>query len=258
MKLFRTLYAYRFVFMALVQKEFKVRYSQSLLGMSWLILEPMFTVLTFSVVFSMIGRQGAFHAPYPVSFYSGLIIWNFFNSCLNAGTKSFIADKALWSKMDFPRILIIIKNLQVYMVDMLLASIPMLIVFAVFGYWPTLWWLLTIPLFLLVVIFGTGVMLIMASINVYLRDVGLLVKTLGTVWFWMTPVIFVHEFSGASKILYYVNPMAGIVRWFHHLLLAGKPAELESLYSILIAAPLTLLVGYFVYRKLQKGFADVV
>lgn len=256
-KLFR-LFEYRFFLDVLVKKEFKIRYSQSVLGMSWLIIEPLITVLTFSVIFTLIGRKGPHGAPFPVFFYSGLVIWNFFNSCLTSGVKSFINDQALWTKLDFPRAIIIIKNIVVYCTDMILALIPVVPIFLYYGYFPNIKYLILIPLFGLVAIFGLGIMLLFASLNVYFRDIGILVRTLSTIWFWFTPIIFHFPEEGVIKLLYYINPMAGVVITFRKIILLNEFPEWSYLISILSCSILFFIVGYLSYKRLQRGFADVV
>jgi ABC-type polysaccharide/polyol phosphate export permease len=258
MRAFSRLHEYRYLLSALTRKEFKVRYSQSVLGMAWILLEPVINVITFSIVFTLMGRKGQYGAPFPLFFYSGLIIWNFFSSFISQGPKSFIKDKGLWTKLDFPRSLIVIKEALVYGTDMLLSAVPLAIIIAASGYSINVEYLLLVPIALATGLLGLGLMLLLASLNVYIRDIGIIMKTITSVWFWFSGVVFFFPFEGATKALFYVNPVAGAVLGFREIILLGRLESWGALLSLAIAGPVALALGYLVYSRMQRGFADVV
>jgi lipopolysaccharide transport system permease protein len=243
---------------ALVKKDFKVRYSQSTLGMIWLILEPLIMVVTYSVVFTAIGREGGYGAPFPVFFYSGLLLWQLFSASLTRGVRTFISEKNLWLKISFPRYLLLMKNGLVFTADFLLASIPVIPLFLFFGYSFHISFFLLIPIFLMTLMFSVSVMTVIASINVYVRDIGIVIKTINTVLFWFSGVIFDFPFEGPTKFIFYVNPLAGAIRGFRLIMLTNELPEIESLYSLGIWTISMGLIAMMTYKKLNRGFADAI
>jgi lipopolysaccharide transport system permease protein len=249
---------YRHFFKTIVFKEFKVRYAQSYLGMLWLVLEPLFMVLTLSYVFAVVGRAARHGHPFPLFFYSGLLPWTFFISSFMTGTNAFIMDKKLITKIYFPREISILKQIAINFIDYLFANVAFIVVLIVYDYTPT-WFLLYVPVLLLITtLFVYNLTLFTSSISVFVRDIRIVVQTLGKLWFWFTPVLFWYPFSGQTKILYYVNPMAGVISGFRLSILEGKPPEIAQLYSVFGYTLFFIVAGTLVFKKLEKEFVDVL
>lgn len=249
---------YRHFFSTIVIKEFKVRYAQSYLGMSWLVFEPLLLVLTLSYIFTLIGRKARGGHPFPMFFYSGLLSWNFFISTFVQGANAFIKDAALIKKVYFPREISVLKTVTVNFIDYLFANIAFIVIMIIYNYSPN-WYYLYIPVLLcLQALFAYGIALFFASISVYVRDIRIIVTTLSKVWFWFTPIIFHYPFEGRTKILYYVNPMAGIISNFRTVILDASPPIFKQLYSICAATVLLLIVSATVFKHLEKEFVDVL
>jgi lipopolysaccharide transport system permease protein len=254
----RQLYQYRHFFWSLVTKEFKVRYTQSFLGLSWMVLEPLLLVVTLTTIFTLIDRKGPEGVPFAVFFYSGLLAWNLFSRSFTGGTNAFLSDKGLMQKIPFPREISILKNYSIQFVEFLFANIAFVAVLVWYQVAPNWNWLYLPALLILQLIFILGLTFLTGSLNVYLRDVGVLSKTLASIWFWFSGVIFYFPPEGQTKILYYVNPLTGIISGFRDVILFDRPPVLEHLYSIMIANVIFLTLGYYVFRKLERNFIDVI
>lgn len=252
------LYAFRHFFWSLVRREFKVRYAQSYLGIAWMVLEPLLLVLTLTIVFRIIGRGDRDGAPFPIFFYSGLLPWNLFKAALTGGSGVFISDKGLLSKFAYPREISILKEWVIYFVEFMLSSLAFFVVLAIYRHPPNPKWLLLPGLLGLVMCFSIGLMMLTASINVYIRDVGILMKALSALWFWFTPIVFDFPYEGMAKPLYYLNPMVGIVKGFRSIIIHDQYPQVNFLYSAMVASVVMLVLGYWTFRKLQRNFVDVI
>jgi ABC-type polysaccharide/polyol phosphate export permease len=257
-KKFRIIYSYRFFISELIKKDFKIRYTQSYLGLSWIILEPLITSITLSAIFVLAGRKGKEGIPFPIFFYSGVIIWGLFKHALTTGPKVFIKNKDLITKINYPRWLSIFTSINTNIFDFIFANISFIILLIYYGYRPNMYYIYLPFLIMLIVLLSFGLHLIFSSINVFVRDTEKLTGIAATVWFWFTPIIFHFPFDGKTKIIYYVNPVAGIISNYRSIIAFGNPPQFELLYSSLIGIFLFNTVGFFIFKKLSKNFADVI
>ena len=251
-------YNYRHFFITIVKKEFKVRYAQSYLGITWIVLEPLFLVLTLSFIFTAIGRKAPGGHPFALYFYSGLLPWNYFISSFVQGTNVFVKDANLIKKIFYPREISVSINVAVNFIDFGFANIAFIVLLIIYQISPN-WNYLYLPILLLLqTLFAYSLSLVFGSINVFVRDIGIIVKTLRTLWFWFTPIIFDYPFSGRTKFLYYVNPMAGIIKNYRNIILDNTPPVIQQLLSVTIAIVVFFIVGIIIFKRLEKEFVDVL
>jgi lipopolysaccharide transport system permease protein len=254
----KDLYFYRHFIKLLVSKEFKKRYSQSFLGLAWAIIEPLILVLTLSVIFTHLGRQGPHGTPFPVFFYSGLLLWNIFSKALSDGPNAFIQDAALLQKTNFPRQACVLRALTTYFVEFLFSSSSFICILIYYGYSPRVEWFY-IPLLLIVLLLiSYNMIILLASINVYVRDVGILARSLSNIWFWATPIIFIFPDEGLPGMLNYVNPIAGIIANLRNILIFNQPMNWGYMVAPLTSVVILFILGHFVFKKLRGEFIDVI
>lgn len=255
---FKMLRVFKTFITEIIKKDFKLRYAQSYLGAIWIVLEPLLLVLTLSAIFTLIGRRAPDGMAFPVFFYSAVLIWNFFKSCLSSGTTAFICNKDLISKVHFPRWMSVLSTIGIDFFDFLFGNIAFVVIMIIYGVVPNIYYLL-LPLFIIATgMIHFGMSMLLGSLNVFIRDVGKITKILATVWFWFTPIIFLFPFSGSTKIIYYINPMAGIVTWYRNIIALGKLSDPEMLYAAIAWIIVTNILGTITYKKLQRRFADVL
>lgn len=253
------LWEYRELLYFLTWRDIKVRYKQTILGAAWAILQPLLTMIVFSIFFGRLAGMPSDGVPYPVFSYAALVPWQLFASGMSQAAVSLVSDARLITKIYFPRLALPIANVFSALVDFGLAFMLLLLLQVGYGLLPTmrLFWL---PLFLLLglaVALGAGLWL--AALNVQFRDVRYTLPFLTQLWLFLTPVAYPSSLlSPPWRLLYSANPMVGVVEGFRWALL-GAPIDLWPGIGISTAAALLLLVsGAYYFRRMEKYFADLV
>ncbi|MBI2901895.1 MAG: ABC transporter permease [Planctomycetes bacterium] len=243
--------------LALVAKEFKVRYKSTTLGFFWSLANPIFFALVFYVAFRHILKVSMEN--YFAFLLAGLFPWQWFANTVNISPAVFLNNAALIKKVAFPRLLLpaaMIGNHLVHFVLALLVAIPVVIAF---GSRPTLWWIPGIPA-LLVVQFGVilGLSLMLSSLNVFFRDLEHLTMIFTNLLLYLSPVIYREDLvPEAYRPFFRLNPLYSIIPAWRHLILEGRLDGAGLLFGAAGAAFL-LAVGYLVYRNLEWRFAESI
>lgn len=245
---------------SLVYKDIKIHYARSTLGLAWIVIEPLMLVGAMTIIFEIIGRQGlnAGEVAFPVFFFSGVVPWNYMRHAFTDGSRVFIAEAVLIKKYNFPREVLAVKAIAVYFIEFMISGSCLLLIVLGHGHWPQLSWLWIPPILVLQSILGVGLVLTFGSLNVYIRDVERFNMALASIAFWMTPVVFRLKGDFKSKLLLYLNPASGLIEAFREALLDGKTPKASHLLIPALWAIVFCAVGLFLFRKLERGFADVV
>jgi len=256
---------YRELLFFLAWRDVKVRYKQTALGAAWAILQPLLTMVVFTIFFGRLAKVGSEGVPYPIFSYAGLLPWTFFAQGLSQSADSLVGSSNLIRKVFFPRLVIPLAAVLGAAVDFAVAFIVLIAMMAHYGIWPSTA-VLALPL-LLALAFATalGTGLWLSALNVRFRDVRYVVPFFVQLWLFVTPVIYptgrVTEMLGRLGLpawLYGLNPMAGVVAGFRWVLL-GTGAQPGGLIVASAAISLLLLVsGAFYFRRVEQTFADVI
>lgn len=253
------LWEFRELLYYFVWRSIKVRYKQTALGASWAVLQPLLTMLVLSIFLGRFARVPSNGIPYPLFAYAGLVMWGFFTSALTQSTQSIVEQQAMITRVYFPRILLPISGVLAATVDMLL-SLPVLIALMVFyGVAPSraVW---TLPVFLLLATLAAlGIGLWLSALNVRYRDVRYAIPFLIQLWFLSTPVMYsASVLPGRWRVLYGVNPMAGVVEGFRWGLLGGAEPPGRLIIVSVVMILMALAAGFQYFRSTEPTFADVV
>jgi len=255
----RELWTHRELLYFLTWREIKVRYKQTALGVAWAILQPLFTMLIFTIFFGRLAKMPSDGIPYSVFALTALTPWTFFANGLTTSSNSLVTNANLITKVYFPRLAIPIAAVFSGAIDFLL-SFALLMMYVLYrGFWPT-WKILWLPGFaLLAVVTSLGVGLWLSALNVEYRDVRYTVPFLAQVWLFSTPIAYPSSLMhGPWRTVYGLNPMVGVVEGFRWAILgSGRPPDAMFFVSCLAAAAL-LASGAFYFRRMEKGFADIV
>jgi len=256
---FRELWEYRELLLFLTLREVRVRYKQTSLGIVWVLIQPLITMIIFSVVFGRLAHLPSEGMPYPLFILSGLLPWQMFAYSLTRSSGSLVANAGLLTKVYFPRLIIPFAAALAGLVDFVISLALLIVALVYYGIRPG-WQVLTLPLFaVLVLLAAISVGLWLSAINVRYRDVGIALPFLVQVWLFASPVMYSATLvpGGITRLVYDLNPMTSLILGFRWSLTGGSPPGLQLLGAT--ALLLAILVGGLIYfRSAEKTFADVV
>jgi len=255
----RELWAYRELLYFLSWRTIKVRYKQTVLGASWAILQPLFTMVIFSLFFGRLAKMPSDGLPYPIFSYAALVPWQFFANGLSGSANSLVGSANLIKKVYFPRLVVPISAVLSGVVDFILAFIVLLAMMLFFGITPTARVIWLPALLLLALVTSLGVGLWLSAMNVQFRDVRYAVPFLINAWMFATPIAYPSSLLPEPwQTLYGLNPMAGVVEGFRWALLDTDTAPGPMILLSAGAAVVILVSGAFYFRRMEKTFADVM
>jgi lipopolysaccharide transport system permease protein len=243
----------------LVWRDIKVRYKQTLLGVTWAVLQPVFTMLVFTLFFGRVAKMPSDGIPYPLFSFAALVPWTFFASGVNLAASSLVSSAQLLKKVYFPRLAIPIAAVLAALADFGIAMLALFVLMGLYHVAPTER-IIFLPVFaFLALLVSLGVGLWLAALNVRYRDIRFIVPFLTQIWMFASPVIYPSSSIPARwRTLYELNPMAAVldgVRWS----LLGKPVVSWPLTAVGFAsAAAALFTGAIVFRRMERTFADIV
>ena len=237
----------------------KVRYKQSLLGVAWVVIQPLTTMVVFTVIFGRLAKLPSDGIPYAVFTYSALLPWTLFSTAVTRSATSLVSSSSILTKVYFPRLVLPVAAICANVVDFAVSLVVFFGLLAIFGIWPG-WPLIFLPLFVLLTIATTlafGVWL--AALNVRYRDVGYVLPFLIQLSLYLSPVAYSAQLvpSGAWRLAYSLNPLAGLIQGFRWTLVKGPAPDSMLLISVAIVSVL-LVTGIYYFRRTEKTFADVM
>jgi lipopolysaccharide transport system permease protein len=255
----RELWSHRELVYFFVWRDIKVRYKQTALGASWAILQPLATMVVFSLFFGRLAKMPSDGVPYPVFSYAALVPWLFFANGLTQGANSLVNNGHLLTKVYFPRLALPLSSLMAGGVDFLLSFIGLLALIAYFGISLTTRALFLPAFVLLAIVTSLGVGLGLAAVNVQFRDVRHTVPFLTQFWMFATPIAYPSSLLPEPwRTVYGLNPMAGVVEGFRWALLGVDTAPGAMVFVSAAVAVTLLVTGAIYFRRMERTFADVV
>lgn len=254
----RTLWRARDLIGFFVLRDLRVRYSQAVLGVLWVLLQPVATVVIFTFVFSRLARVGSDGVPYPLFALAGMVVWTYFSGAVSRGSESLVGNPELVTKVSFPRVAAPTAAVLSPLVDLLVSLALLAVLMLAYRRAPG-WAALATPAWIgLVVLAALGVSLWLSALNVRFRDVKQALGPVLQVWLFASPVAYpASALDGWAALLYALNPMVGIIglaRWS----LLGAPWPGWSLAVSVGALVVVLLTGAAYFRRAQRDFADVI
>lgn len=240
-----------------VKKDIRGKYKGSFLGILWSFINPLLSVLIYAIVFHYIMKFNIDN--YLIYLISGIIPWNFFTSAINAGMNSILFNADIIKKVYFPRAILPISGVTSSLVNFLISCI-IIIIFAIIsgiGISTSLLWL---PLVILIqYIFTLGISLILSSIEIYVRDIEHIINFFLNMLFYVTPILYTKDYVPEKfAFLLKINPLAYIIEAYHSVFYYKQTPNLLDLGLIGTLSIITLVIGYLIFDKLQKGFAEEV
>ncbi len=254
----RELWAYRELLFFLAWRDISIRYKQTFLGAAWAIIQPLFAMLLFTLLFGKLARMPSDNLPYPLFAYAGLLPWTFFANAVTNSGNSLIGSSSLITKVYFPRLYIPASAVLAGLLDLVIGSlllIPMLFYYQV----AITWRILLLPLFaVLATLLAQGAGMCLAALNVKYRDVRYALPFLIQLWLFASPVIYpVSIVPEHWRWVLALNPMTGVIEGFRACLFGRNFDPALILPSVLVTLAL-LVFSFVVFRRVEDSFADVV
>ncbi len=256
---FKELWRYRELVYFLTWRDIKVRYKQAVLGIAWAVLQPLLTMVIFTVIFGTLLGTPSQGIPYPLFSLTALLPWQLFATALQRSSVSLVGNANLITKIYFPRLAIPLSSIFAALVDFLISIAVLIGVMIYYQYWPG-WNVLWLPLLVVFALFtALAVGLWLSALNVQYRDIQQMVPFLVQVWMYASPIVYPIETipAGIWRWLYGLNPMVGVIQGFRWALLGGTPPDITMVISVVMVLIL-LVSGLFYFRRMEKTFADIV
>ena len=256
---FRELWEYRELLYFLTWRGIKIRYKQTVLGAAWAIIQPVFMMIVFSLFFGKLAKVPSDGIPYPVFAFCALLPWQLFAHAVSESSNSVVGNQHLITKVYFPRLVIPIASVLTGFIDFLVSLVVLIGLILWFGLVPG-WRIIALPGFILLAICtALAVGLWLSALSVQYRDVRYLIGFLVQFWLFATPVAYPSSIIPQQwRAVYALNPMAGDVEGFRWALL-GRSSALGSMLWVSASVVLvTLLGGFYYFRRMEQEFADIV
>lgn len=252
------LWSYRELLYFLAWRDVKVRYKQTALGAAWAIIQPLFTMIVFSVFFGKLGNIPSDGLPYPIFAYVALLPWQLFAQSLSFSSQSVVAEGRLITKVYFPRLIIPLSSVLAGLVDFGVAFAILLVLMTYYQVAVT-FKIIFLPLFVLLALMSAmagGLWL--SALNVKYRDVRYAVPFLVQLWMFVSPVAYPSSMVPDKwQWLYGLNPMAGVIEGFRWALLGSTP-PFSTIYVSSVLAVVLCIGGLYYFRNTERLFADLV
>lgn len=257
MNLFKRLYDYRELFKSNIKKEIRGKYKGSFLGILWSFINPLLQVFVYSIVFSYVMRVQIDN--YLVYVVCGIIPWTFFTTSINQGNVTIRSNASIIKKVYFPREILPISVVASGLVNFAISCLIILI-FVIGGGLGITWHIVFLPVIaILQTMLTLGIVFITSSINVYIKDLEYIVQFLLNMAFYATPILYnIEIFPISLRWVLNLNPLAHMVNAYRNIFMYHQTIALSSWVYMIVVSLLLLLIGYLIFNKLQKGFAEEV
>jgi lipopolysaccharide transport system permease protein len=252
------LWLHRDLFYFLMWRDVKVRYKQTFLGASWAILQPLLTMLLFTVIFGRLAKVPSDGIPYPIFAYAGLLPWTFFSNAVTISSNSLVGNAAIITKVYFPRMMIPAAAVGAGLVDFAIAGVILIAMMAWYGFGLSLGALMLVPLVILTVILALAVGTWTSGLNVKYRDVRYALPFFIQMWMYASPVIYPTNFVPQHwRWLLVLNPLTGVIEGYRSALF-NRPFEWQHL-GVSAAIGIAMLVyGTYSFKQMEREFADII
>lgn len=245
--------------MILAGRDIKLRYKQTVLGVVWVVLQPLVAALIFSVMFGRFARLPSDGHPYLLFVFAGVVIWNYFAAVLQRGGNSLLTDSRLITKVYFPRLIVPLASTFSAMIDLAVSLTVLGVLMMIYEVMPT-WRLLTLPLFIgLAALTATGVSLWLTALNVRYRDFVHAMPFMLQVWMFASPVAYATSIVPEQwRLLYGLNPAVAFIEGLRWAIFGTGSITSQTVGIAVATATVVFVSGAFFFRRVERGFADTV
>lgn len=252
------LWRFRDLFVILAERDIRLRYRQTALGVVWVVLQPLAAALIFAAVFGLFAKLPSNGTPYILFVFAAMLPWNLFSGGVQRAGTSLVGNAGLVSKIYFPRPIIPLASVSAVVLDFMVACIVMVALMLLYGT-PIPSSIAVLPLLVVITLFVTvGMSLFLSALSVYYRDFAYALPFILQMWMYASPVVYSSSLVPERwHLLYGLNPLVGVIDGFRWAFFGAAPPTTELLESLVIGS-LMLLVGAIVFKRVERTFADVI
>lgn len=241
----------------------RVRYKQSVLGVSWAIMQPLSLMLTYTVIFSYITKISSEGLPYPIFAFAGLLPWLYFQTALTSATGGLVSHRDLITKVYFPREILPLTYVIAAAFDFLVSSTVLAAMMLYYGVTVTWYVLYAVPILAIMTVFMVGVSLMLSATQVRIRDVGVAIPLVLQLWMFATPIVYPYsaiagKIARPLEIAYTLNPLVGVIENFRRVVLQGVTPHFATLGMSLVISMVLLPVAYVYFKHIEGTMADII
>lgn len=256
---FQELWSFRDLFYFLVWRDIKARYAQSVLGAGWVVFQPLFSMVVFTIVFGKLAKISSDGVPYAIFSYTALVPWTYFSSSLAAVGGSLVTSSKMLSKVYFPRLLIPFTPVLAKLLDFAIAMSLLFVLMLFYGIAPTRWALAAPLLILLMMLTATGLGMWLTSLAAQYRDIQYALGYLTQTLMYAAPVVYpTSKIPEQFRLIYACNPMVGVIEGFRASFLGTIPMPWDLIAVGSLTATLAAVTGLVYFKRTERYFADVV
>jgi len=250
----------RDLFYYLTWRDIKVRYKQTILGVLWIVLQPLVSMVVFTIIFGNFAKISSDNIPYPIFVFIGLLFWNFFSSALSSASNSLISNENILKKVYFPRIMAPISSTLAHIVDLIPTLVILVGLLVYYRAVPTILSLALLPLLLLMMLVSAlGVGMFLAPINAKFRDVRYILPFFIQLLMFATPVIYpTSMFGGTSQWIRMINPVAEAIEISRSGFFGTRPMDWPTFGVSIIFSLGVFVTGLYYFRLKENSFVDIL
>ena len=256
--MFKNLYDYRELLKSNVKKEIRGKYKGSILGVLWSFINPLLQTIVYTIVFSIIMRSTMEH--YLIYVITGIIPWTFFTTVITQGTNTILMNGGIIKKVYFPREIMPISVTTSALVNFFISCI-VIILFCIFGgVGPLSWHVILVPIFAFIqFLFTSGLVFAFSAINIYIKDTEYIIQFFINLLFYATPILYEATLLPERiRWILYLNPLTHLIETYRDLFMYHTLPSLTSVGYLIFITLVVLFIGYAIFKKLEKGFAEEV
>lgn len=255
----KSIWEFRELLFFLMWRDISVRYKQTLLGVAWTILQPVLTMLLFTIVFGSFAKMPSDGLPYAIFAFAALVPWTYFSQAIGRSALSLVNDPNLIRKVYFPRLLIPLAGAAAPLADFLVCLAVLVVMMLWYGT-PLRWTLLTVPIFAgVTVMTAVAVGVWLAPLNARYRDIGYAIPFLTQFWFYASPIAYPLSLVPEQwRLLYALNPMVGVIEGFRWAVLGTSNLDARTVAVSLVVVLVLLTTGALFFKSMERTLSDVI
>jgi len=254
----KEIWTYKDLFYFMVWRDIKTRYAQSVLGIGWAVIQPLFSMVVFTIVFGNLAKINSNGVPYAIFSFTALVPWIYFSNALSNSSSSLLSASGMITKVYFPRLIIPVTPIISKLIDFAIALILLTFMMMYYGFKPSVQ-IIHLPFLILLMMFtASGFGMWFTALSIQYRDINYGLAFFIQLLMYLAPVVYpLSNVPESFRLIYSLFPMVGVIEGFRSILLQTNPIPWDEIFLGSIVATILLISGAFYFQRMEKYFADV-